>query len=93
MLKEVVNFISAFQILPRHVSANGCHLQGAVVASYATQVMYVLWAYTDYDSFCVTVTAGTEHPVYTWIHPTTTGHTERVIIRIRPQHRHYLSSL
>jgi hypothetical protein len=27
-----VGFISAFQILPRHVSANGGHLQGVVAA-------------------------------------------------------------
>jgi hypothetical protein len=32
MLKEVVDFINAFQILPRHVSTNGCHLQGVVGA-------------------------------------------------------------
>jgi hypothetical protein len=32
MLKEVVDFINAFQIRPRHVSANGCHLQGVVGA-------------------------------------------------------------
>jgi hypothetical protein len=30
MLKEAVDFISVFQILPRHVLANGCHLQGVV---------------------------------------------------------------
>jgi hypothetical protein len=49
MLKEVVDFISAFQILPRHASANGCHLQEVVGALLATQVMSVLWAYTGYD--------------------------------------------
>jgi hypothetical protein len=32
MLKEVVDFISAFQILPRHVWENRCHLQGVVGA-------------------------------------------------------------
>jgi hypothetical protein len=32
MLKDVVDFIIAFQILPRHVSVNGCHLQGVVSA-------------------------------------------------------------
>jgi hypothetical protein len=31
-LKEVVDFISAFQILLRHVSTNGFHLQGVVGA-------------------------------------------------------------
>jgi hypothetical protein len=54
MLKEVVDFLSAFQILPRHVSANGCHLQGVVGTLEATQVMSVLWAYTDYYSSRVT---------------------------------------
>jgi hypothetical protein len=49
MLKEVVDFIDAFQILPRHVSANACLLQGVVGALQATQAMSVLWAYTDYD--------------------------------------------
>jgi hypothetical protein len=29
-VKEVVDFINVFQILPRHVSASGCHLQGVV---------------------------------------------------------------
>jgi hypothetical protein len=35
--------------LPQHVSASGCHLQGVVGALGATQVISVLWAYTDYD--------------------------------------------
>jgi hypothetical protein len=39
MLNEVVDFINAFQILPQHVSANGCHLQGIVGALQATQAM------------------------------------------------------
>jgi hypothetical protein len=30
-------FINTFQILPRHVSANGCYYQGFVGALYATQ--------------------------------------------------------
>jgi hypothetical protein len=30
--KELVDFINVFQILPRHVSASGCHLQGVVGA-------------------------------------------------------------
>jgi hypothetical protein len=33
--------------LPQHVSACGYHLQGVVGALEATQVMSVLWAYTD----------------------------------------------
>jgi hypothetical protein len=42
MLKEVVDFfINTFQILPRHVSANGCHLQG-VTKALCTGV-YVLY--------------------------------------------------
>jgi hypothetical protein len=45
-----VDFISVFLILPRHVSANGCLLQGVVGALEATKVMSVLWAYTGYDS-------------------------------------------
>jgi hypothetical protein len=35
--------------LPQHVSASGFHLQGVVGALEATQVMSVLWAFTDYD--------------------------------------------
>jgi hypothetical protein len=31
-VKKLVDFINMFQILPRHVSANGCHLQGVVGA-------------------------------------------------------------
>jgi hypothetical protein len=70
MLKELVDFISAFQIVPRHVSANRCHLQGVVGALEATQVMSVLWAYMDYDSSCVASCSST-----------TTGHTGRSVIR------------
>jgi hypothetical protein len=44
MLKEVVDFISAFQILPRHVSANGCHVRRVVGAFQATQAMLCVWA-------------------------------------------------
>jgi hypothetical protein len=35
---------------------------------------------------------GTEPPVYSWIHSTTTGNTVRIVIRVRPQYRCYLSS-
>jgi hypothetical protein len=31
-IKELVDFINVFQILPRHASASGCHLQGVVGA-------------------------------------------------------------
>jgi hypothetical protein len=31
-VKELVDFINVFQILPRHVSASGCHHQGVVGA-------------------------------------------------------------
>jgi hypothetical protein len=31
-VKELVDFIKVFQILPRHVSASGCHLQEVVGA-------------------------------------------------------------
>jgi hypothetical protein len=31
-VKELVDFFNAFQILPRHVSASGCHLQGVLGA-------------------------------------------------------------
>jgi hypothetical protein len=31
-VKKLVGFINVFQILPRHVSASGCHLQGVVDA-------------------------------------------------------------
>jgi hypothetical protein len=47
-VKELVGFI-VFQILPRHVSASGCHLQGVLDALQATRAMSVLLAYTDYD--------------------------------------------
>jgi hypothetical protein len=42
-VKELPDFINVFQILPRHVSARGCHLQ-RVVAYKATQAVFVLWA-------------------------------------------------
>jgi hypothetical protein len=29
-VKELVDFIHVFQMLPRHVSASSCHLQGVV---------------------------------------------------------------
>jgi hypothetical protein len=44
----VVDFINVLQILPRHVSASGCHLQGVLGALEANQAMSVLWAYTYY---------------------------------------------
>jgi hypothetical protein len=31
-VKELVDFVNVFHILPRHVSANGCHFQGVVEA-------------------------------------------------------------
>jgi hypothetical protein len=31
-IKELVDFVNVFQILPRHVRASGCHLQGVVGA-------------------------------------------------------------
>jgi hypothetical protein len=31
-IKELEDFINVFQIVPRHVSASGCHLQGIVDA-------------------------------------------------------------
>jgi hypothetical protein len=40
MLKEVVEFISVFQILSRRISAKGCRLQGIVGALQATQAMF-----------------------------------------------------
>jgi hypothetical protein len=48
-VKELVDFIKVFQILRRHVSASGCHLQGVVGALQVTQTVSVLWAYTGYD--------------------------------------------
>jgi hypothetical protein len=99
MLKEAVDFISAFQILPRHVSSGGRRC--------LTRVMSVLWASTDYDSSCVASCHvmyifhdnwphRTSHNLYTpttqpllekliRLHSMTTGHTGQVIIRIRPQ--------
>jgi hypothetical protein len=56
-VKEIVDFINAFQILSRHVSANGCHLQGVVGALEASQAMSVLRAYTDYDPSSVALYA------------------------------------
>jgi hypothetical protein len=49
MRKGTSGFINMFQILPRHVSASGCHFQGVVGALEATQAVSVLWAYTDCD--------------------------------------------
>jgi hypothetical protein len=56
-----------FQILPRHVSVSGRHLQG-VVGALATQAMSVLWAYTDNDPSSVANCCGMYHSM-------TTGHT------------------
>jgi hypothetical protein len=50
-VKWVVDFIKVFQILPRHVSASGCHLLGVVGALLATQAVSVLWAYTGYGPY------------------------------------------
>jgi 2C-methyl-D-erythritol 2,4-cyclodiphosphate synthase len=36
-VKEPVDFIDVFQILPRHFSASDCHLQGVVDALLATR--------------------------------------------------------
>jgi hypothetical protein len=38
-----------FQILPQHVLASGCNLQGVTGALQATRAMSVLWAYTAND--------------------------------------------
>jgi hypothetical protein len=46
-VKIIVWFISAFQILPQHVSAIHCHHQEVVFTSEATQTISVLWMY-DY---------------------------------------------
>jgi hypothetical protein len=52
-VKELAGFVNTFQILPRHFSAIGCHLQGVIGALEATHVISVLWARTDYDPFGV----------------------------------------
>jgi hypothetical protein len=53
-----------FQILPRHVSASGCHFQGVVGALQATQAMSALWAYTGYDPSSVASCRGIYPSVY-----------------------------
>jgi hypothetical protein len=57
-VKKLVDFINAFQILPRHVSASSCHLQGVVDALQATRAMSVLWMYMDYDPSSVATCRG-----------------------------------
>jgi hypothetical protein len=64
--------------IPLRVLASCCQLQAVVDVLLATRAMSVLWAYKDFDPSSVA---------------TTTGHTGRTIIRIRPQHKHCLSSL
>jgi hypothetical protein len=49
-----VDFINVFQILPQHVSASGCNLQGVIDALQANRAMSVLRAYTDYDPYTPT---------------------------------------
>jgi hypothetical protein len=49
MRQGTSGFCNAFQVLPQHVSASGCHLQGVVGALEANQAVSVLWACTDYD--------------------------------------------
>jgi hypothetical protein len=58
--------------MPRHVSAYGCHLQRIVSALQATQAMSV------YRRIRITIRAA--WPV---VDSTTTGHTGRIVIRIR----------
>jgi hypothetical protein len=48
-VNELVGFINVFQILPHHGKASGCHLQGVVGALEASQVISVLWAYTNME--------------------------------------------
>jgi hypothetical protein len=80
-VKELVDFIKVFQILP-HVSTRGCHLQGVVGTLEATQAVSVLWAYTGYGLSSV---ASCGHfRVNNWTHwtdhnPMTTGHTGQII--------------
>jgi hypothetical protein len=63
--------MNAFQIQPRHVSANGYHFQGVVDALYKLHKQCSVYGRIS----------------------TTTDHTGRVIICIRPYPEHYLSSL
>jgi hypothetical protein len=66
-VKELVDFIKVFQILPRHVSASGCHLQGGhkCLISYSSSVC----------CGCIRVMI---HPVWPVV-SMTTGHTGRII--------------
>jgi hypothetical protein len=41
--------MNAFHILPQHVSANGCHLQGVVGAFKLHKQCLCVWACADYD--------------------------------------------
>jgi hypothetical protein len=47
-VKELVDFINVFQILPQHVSTSGCHLQGVIGALEASLAMSTSWVYMDY---------------------------------------------
>jgi hypothetical protein len=44
MLQGTSGFINVLQILPQHVSASGCHLQGVVDSLEATQALSAFWA-------------------------------------------------
>jgi hypothetical protein len=58
-VKDLVGFINVFQIYPNMFRKIGCHFQAVVVASEATQVIFVLWMYMDYDPYSVASCRGT----------------------------------
>jgi hypothetical protein len=66
-------FINTFQILPRHVSAYGCHPQGVVSALYATGAVFCVIGCADCDLSRVASCCGMCPNVYTWTHFSTTG--------------------
>jgi hypothetical protein len=89
-VEVLVWFIDKFQILPQHVSAVHCHHQG---------VVHVIYLRSYSDNICVLdvyglqfVQCGQVSRDVTKSHPSTTGHTVKIVIHIYAKHRYCLSS-
>jgi hypothetical protein len=63
-----------------------------VFTSEATQAIFGLRMYMDSDPpsvvSCRGMQPGTEPTIHSWLHPSTTKHTERIVIHIHPQYRY-----
>jgi hypothetical protein len=63
-VKELVGFINVFQIFRSMFRQVVAIFRGVVGALEATQVIAILWAYTDYDPSSVASCRGTYPGVY-----------------------------